>query len=643
MSAIKLAVFMLSVSMFLLASAKVDAQQPSPEQLREWFERAEQIAHRPNSSEYKLLKKNLKDYPLWPYVTYKTLLRYPYISNEKSIAEFLQDYVDTPMERPLRKKWLQHLARQKRDDLFLKYYADVGDTALLCQRIAFDVAKQGLDKYLEEIQSLWLVGKSQPNECDPLFDQWRDAGRRSTDIVLQRIELAADGGNSTLIPYLKRLLPESERYLADLWLSVRRSPSMLSRQSKFTGVRPAIETRIITYGLRRLIWRDPELALQTWRDYARKFSFSAEQKQAITERFAIALASKNHEQAENWLEKASGLQQEDVYLWHLTHVLREQNWHHALEVLRSIPDGMTEDLIFQYWEARSLELLGNQEAANGLFTHLAQNRHYYGFMASGKLGLEVNLQNRPYQQQETEFKQLMNKPAMQRIVEFIHLERKTSARREWNMLIPSLPTELQQLAAALASQWDWHDQAIHAFSNSGYLDDVEKRFPLAYKSDLMASAERNDISPAWAFAIARRESSFKPDARSGAGAYGLMQVLPSTVQYMEKRKIRARQLYDAQFNLDMGTQYMNYLMQRMDKNIVLATASYNAGWHRVKTWVPEGEPMAADIWIENIPYRETRNYVKAVLAYKQIYHLLLGNEYNYFKDYAQMKIGGAGT
>ncbi|BDX04678.1 transglycosylase SLT domain-containing protein [Planctobacterium marinum] len=643
MRKIKSAIFLVKILLVSVIPYTDSVIANDSEQLREWFERAEQIAHRPNSSEYRLLKSRLKDYPLWPYVTYKTLLRYPYISNESAIADFLRDYAGTPMERPLRKKWLVHLARQKRGDLYLKHYRDVGDTSLLCQRIAFDVENNGVTDYLDEIQALWLHGKSQPNECDPLFKLWQEAGRRTSDIVLQRIELAADGGNTTLIPYLKRLLPESQKYLADLWLSVRRSPSMITRQSKFTGVRLAIETRILTYGLRRLIWRDEDKALNAWQEYSRKFSFSAEQKRSITQRFAIALASKNHPQAETWLERASGFMDEDVLRWHLTQVLREQNWPHALEILRDLPDQTEDELTYQYWEARALELLGNGEVAGDLFNQIAQNRHYYGFMASGKLGRKVNLQDRPFTQNQLHLKQLMAMPAMQRIVEFVKLGRKTSARREWNMFFPELSVEHKQLAAALASQWDWHDQAIHAFSSSGYLDDVAKRFPLAYKNDLINSAQRHDIDPAWAFAIARRESSFKPDARSGAGAYGLMQVLPSTVQYMEKRKIRARQLFDAQFNVEMGTQYMHYLMKRMDENTVLATASYNAGWHRVKTWIPEDNGLAADIWIETIPYRETRNYVKAVLAYKQIYHLLLGNDKNYFEDFAKMTIGGKGT
>ena len=614
-------------------------------QLQEWFERAEQIAHRPNSSEYRMLRGKLQDYPLWPYVKYKTLLKYPYISNEKSIAAFLTEYAKTPMDKPLRKKWLNHLARQQRPDLFLKYYQDIGDTKLYCRYLRYQVEREGIQAFMGQVQALWVVGKSQPKECDPLFTQWRKAGGRSLELVHKRIELAADGGSSSLISYLKRLLPPEQQYLAESWFAVRRSPSQLTRQSKFPGKYPLIEARILTYGFRRLIWRDPDLALKTWAKYKTRYAFNTQQKHSISERFAIALASKNHEQANTWLQRAAAHSQNpELARWHLTQVLRERDWHHVLTVLNAMPkEQRLEDLAFAYWQARALELLGNQVVSEGKLQSIAQNRHYYGFMASGKMQQAISLQDRPFAVDQSALQNLLQQPAMQRIREFVQLGRKTSARREWNLLFPTLPQPEQQLAAMLASQWQWHDQAIHAFSRSGYLDDVTRRFPLAYKQELLSSAKRNQINPAWAFAIARRESSFKHDARSGAGAYGLMQLLPSTVQFLKKQKISARKLYDSSYNAEMGTQYLNYLMERMDSNTVLATASYNAGWHRVKSWIPTQQPLDADIWIETIPYKETRNYVKAVLAYKQIYHYLLGEQVNYFEQYAQMKIGQQGT
>ncbi|MEO0369124.1 MAG: lytic transglycosylase domain-containing protein [Pseudomonadota bacterium] len=152
------------------------------------------------------------------------------------------------------------------------------------------------------------------------------------------------------------------------------------------------------------------------------------------------------------------------------------------------------------------------------------------------------------------------------------------------------------------------------------------------------TTKSQDIDPAWAFAIARRESSFMADANSGAGARGLMQLLPSTVNFITKKKVKSRKLFEPAFNIQQGTQYMRYLMDRMGNNAVLATASYNAGWSRVKNWVPKDDAVPLDIWVETIPFKETRNYVKAVLAYQQIYSRLLGEEDNLFHRLADMEI-----
>lgn len=629
--------------LFLLSSCLGFAKgvNADAEQLREWFQRAEQIAHKPNSSEYRFLKQQLESYPLYPYVEQKTLLRYPYISNEKRIAKFLEAHQETPLERPLRRKWLNHLTRQNRPDLFLTYYRDINDVELTCQALDYEIADSlPNEAQLQKIESLWLVGKSQPKECDPLFELWEQSGRRTSEVILQRIELAADGGRTTLIPYLKRLLPHEMQYLADTWLAVRRAPSHLTEQSRFLGRFPNIEARIITYGMKRLIWRRPELALRNWASLKEKYPLTKPQIQQITRSFAIALAAKNHEDAEKWLEMAANENaDEDIHRWHLTQVLRSRDWRHAYEVLQKVPATLSDSLSYRYWLARSMEELGMDKESQVIYRELASNRHYYGFMASGKLGKTVSLSNSPLRVDAKAKNEVLSIPAMERARLLVEMERFTAARREWNYAIPSMDKTQKAIAAYLANEWQWFDQSIHTFSDSGYLDDVEKRFPLAFKQDMISSAEKHKVNPAWAFAIARRESAFKASARSSAGAQGLMQLLPGTVNYLERRKVHKSKLYNPEYNLEMGNRYLNYLMDRMDGNHVLATASYNAGWRRVQDWIPE-QKLALDIWIETIPFSETRNYVKAVLAYKQIYHELLGYQQNYFTEYATMTIGG---
>jgi soluble lytic murein transglycosylase len=451
--------------------------------------------------------------------------------------------------------------------------------------------------------------------------------------------LAANGGNHTLIPYLKTLLPKDQRYLADLWLKVRRSPSQVSRLSNFPAKYPEKETEIQVYGLKRLISNNRDLALRSWEKLTSKFTFSANQQKQISHRFATFLALADHDQAEVWLEKATNFEPDaELLRWHLAHVLRQQNWQHALDVIDFVPAEISNDNVFQYWKARAYEKVGAKELADKGLQKLAKQRHYYGFLASGKLSEMASLNDNPLLIAQGDLDELAALPSAQRAFEFRALGRNLSARREWIFLQSQLTQQQKVTAAVLASQQNWHDQAIFGFSRSGYLDDLSRRFPMPFDSQLQSNAKKNNIDVAWAYAIVRRESSFMPDAASHAGALGLMQVMPGTARYLAKKKVKRNSLFNPNRNVELGTQYMRYLMDKMDNNPILATASYNAGWRRVKQWQPEKGNVPLDLWIETIPYKETRNYVKAVLAYQQIYSQHLGGSENLFKELASMEI-----
>jgi soluble lytic murein transglycosylase len=610
------------------------------EQQRKLFIEAERLAYNPNSSAFQKVMKQLEDYPLKPYVELKTLSKFPFLVNKKQIERFLAKYEYSPLDRPLRKKWLVYLAKQNQPELFMNFYRDMGNVALNCNYADMLLQKDPLSAQAFELaESLWVVGKSQPNDCDALFKKWQKAGKRTSDLVWKRMSLAADGGNHTLIPYLQTLMPHEEQYLGDLWLKVRRSPSQVSRLSNFPGKHPEKEAEILVYGLKRLVSNNRDLALRSWEKLSRRFTFSALQQKQISHRFAIFLALADHEQAEVWLEKATSFEPDaELLRWHLAHVLRQKNWQDALDVISLLPANSVDDNVFQYWKAQAYEKLGAHELADEGLHELAKQRHYYGFLASGKLSEMPSLNDNPLLIPKEKIDELASMPSAQRAFEFRALGRNLSARREWIFLQSQLTQPQKVTAAVLASQKNWHDQAIFGFSNAGYLDDLSRRFPMPFDNQLQSNAKKNNVDVAWAYAIVRRESSFMPDAASHAGALGLMQVMPGTARYLAKKKIRRSSLFNPNRNVELGTQYMRYLMDKMDNNAILATASYNAGWRRVQQWLPEKGNMPLDLWIETIPYKETRNYVKAVLAYQQIYSQHLGGNENLFKKLATMEI-----
>lgn len=610
------------------------------EQQRALFVRAEKLAKTPKNKEFVKLQAQLQDYPLHPYLTLKTLSAAPYLANQTAITEFLSTYQGSPLDYPLRRRWLNYLVKKDQSELFLAAYTPQRDVKLVCKRLQYLLDQDtSRNEALGQVRQYWVVGKSQPKECDPVFKQWHQAGLRTADDIWRRLTLAADGGKHTLIPYLKTLLPKQQQYLADLWLKVRRSPSFVSRSSQFPNKFPLKETQILTYGLTRLVWKDRDLALKSWQTLHKKFDFDPQQQQKIASKFAVALAIDNHSQAELWLERANKLDADkELFRWHLAHVLRKQDWQHVVDIIELAPDAITSDLSYQYWQARAYEQLDATELAQTQLAQLANNRHYYGFLASGQLSQAPTLVDKPLNYTKDDLARVASHPVARRAFEFLQLERYASARREWLYLQSQLGPEDRLVSAVLADSWGWHDQAIFGFARTGYLDDVKRRFPMAFSEQVTQNASRNKVDPAWAFAIARRESSFMPDANSVAGARGLMQLMPGTARYLAKKKIKNSSLYDPEKNTQYGTQYLRYLLDKMDNNPILATASYNAGWRRVKKWVPEKGSLPMDVWIETIPYKETRNYVKAVTAYRQIYAYQLGQDSTLFNSLANMRI-----
>ena len=219
------------------------------------FIKAEKLVYKSNSTQYKSLYNHLHYYPLQPYLDQQRLINNIRLSNANEINSFLLKFKGTPLDWPLRKKWLKYLARQKQSLLFLEAYKPTTNAELSCQYLDFRLAS-GLPEsvVLPQVTKIWQVGKSQDKACDPLFERWQKAGYRTNDVVWQRIALAADGGKHTLIPYLTKLLPVEQRYLAKLWHKVRRDPALVAKLQHFPN-KSVRETEILTYGFKRLVWR----------------------------------------------------------------------------------------------------------------------------------------------------------------------------------------------------------------------------------------------------------------------------------------------------------------------------------------------------------------------------------------------------
>ncbi|RRS07328.1 lytic transglycosylase [Pseudoalteromonas sp. J010] len=599
------------------------------------FKQAERIAWSGNYNNFTAAVAQL-DHPLKPYVEMAFYQRHPRLKYQQEIQHFLTIYEHTPLEWPVRSAWLEYLKRHKKKARFIEFYRETSDVELKCTYLSYQLDLGAPKKaILDQVADIWTVGKSQPRACDGLFRAWQKAGYRTSERVWQRVSNAAQSGQTSLLDYLQKLLPKHEAYLAQLYKTVRQDPSAAAGLYRFKK-RTVKESEIAVYGVRRLIWRDPDLALRAWQKMQNMFSFSQQQKDSVAYRFALALASKGHKDARFWLNKVpKSLQDKKLLQWLMSNMLKEQDWE-GISALFVGHEQLSNAQ--QYWLAFSLSKRGDIAGANAIWQQLAKERDYYGFLAAARLGLPVSLNELPLEIDAAIVDQVSQAPGFKRAKALYELERYTQARREWNYLTNTSSKDEKLAASVLAAEFDWYDSTIFTLAQIKAWDYVDLRFPMAFKDLFSKYSKRHRVDLAWSIAIARRESSFAPDARSSADAHGLMQLLPSTAKYVNNRKrVTKKRLYQPATNIRLGTSYLEYLKRKNAGNEILATASYNAGYHRIKRWLPS-EAMPAELWIELIPYKETRDYVKNVMAYRQVYHTRLGRDGNILADILEMKI-----
>lgn len=610
----------------------------SPEK-QSLFIKAEKLLNKGDNLTYKDIYKKLDDYPLQPYLKMQELIKFINLNSRNDIVSFLAKHKNSPLDWPLRKAWLQYLVKEQQGVLFLEAYNQTWNTELHCENLKFLLAtKENQTEVLVQVEKIWLVGKSLPKACDPLLRAWQEAGYRTPELVWQRLALAADGGQHTLIPYLTGLLPKEQQYLGKLWHKVRRNPAVVLSSKSFKN-KSKKEQQIYSYGIKRLVWRSPDKAINSFTAAEKNLALNDVQQQQIIEKFALALASKKHPEAKKWLHKVNSTQFDPTIMqWQLTNVIKEQDWSLVLTELDSMPESYKTELQWQYWYARAL-IATEGKRGHELMASVANKRHYYGFLAATHLNTPVTIQNKPLEINQSEKQPLLNYPSAQRAFELYDLGRYAQARREWRYWLSQLNDRQKLVAAKVANENGWVDRAIFTLAKVGYLDDVNLRFPKAFDKKITQYAIDRNINPAWAFAIARRESSFMPDARSSAGAKGLMQIMPATAKELKGSRVDNWYLYNAENNIELGTKYLRELLDKNKGNHVLATASYNAGPHRIKRWLRNEKNMPADVWIETIPFKETRNYVKSVLAYQEIYQHKPGQVSAIFNQLIDMQIG----
>jgi len=356
--------------------------------------------------------------------------------------------------------------------------------------------------------------------------------------------------------------------------------------------------------------------------------FSAADRAFAWGRLAYHAARIHHPKALSYFElaKNTALDREQL-AWKVRAAMRDKNWDIVDVTIAQMQPEQQQEAAWRYWRARALNEKGMVGEANKIWGPLSRERHYYGWLAAEELDSVMGNVEQEYKVNDVEVTAIASHPAIKRALELHRLDMRWESKAEWVWATRNFDDKQLLAAATYAMQQKWYDIAIATADNTRELHDFDLRYPTPYRDLFREAATSQGVDEAWIYGLVRQESRFMHHAKSGVGAAGLMQIMPATAKWAAKRMgldgYKQELIHDLGTNVGIGTYYMRYTLELLNGQSVLATAAYNAGPSRAKRWQAI-TPLESAIYIETIPFAETRSYVQKVMANAQMYAPRLG-------------------
>lgn len=521
-----------------------------------------------------------------------------------------------PLSNKLRERWLYQLAHNKNWSVFTQYYKPSEDINLQCYSHLANYYQGNTEAALNGAKSLWLIGESSPIACNNLFELLITSENFDERLLTQRIALALDKRNVSLARYLLKRYKKPRLMDHQILAMIQQNPAQVVQ------ITPGeLHDHFYLYGLKRLVSVNMNLALKIWDRPETKKMLPLPLQQSFIGHVVLYKAMRDDDDADIWFAKVKPAFYTDVLLeWKIRLAMKRQQWQVVEKLINHYQD--KENLCWQYWLARAKEETGNKEEAHGIYQTLAANRHYYGFLASMRLHKNFSFQNESIAANKRILKSWQ--PFTDNIRQLYNSKQILQASRLLNDFLLELPLEDKSaLITWVDNELQWHAKSLYLSSNKELNNQLNLRFPLPFGGSILAYSKNYQIPMELIYAIIRQESGFREDVVSSAGARGLMQVMPDTAKVVAKENKIAfndkNQLFLSQKNINIGVAYLGHLGKRFSKNFILMAAAYNAGPRQVNYWLKNHSPKDADIWIETLPWRETRNYLKNVISFYAVY------------------------
>lgn len=551
-----------------------------------------------------------------------------------NVREFLERYPDTFLAEQLRREWLHVLGKRGQWDLFRQELPLlVNDDATIRCYALLARWQQNDESALTELKQFWYAPRELPAGCVPLADASIESGRLGTQQIWERFRVLADANLIGAANLLLRRLPRGEAPDARQVDKIAAAPARHLEQTLELKGRAAKELTL--FALARLARSDPKLAARYW-NAGLQSRFAPEDRSWVWAQLGTQAAKRHLSEAVAWFAETGDSALSDEQLgWRVRIALRQRNWPEVRAAIERMSPAIRRDPTWIYWQGRSTQALGVTEDGWALFARIAGQTNFYGQLAGEELGITIKLPPAAAAPTPEEVAAVASVSGLKRSLALYRAGLRAEGMREWNWSIRGMDDRSLLAAAALARRNEVWDRAINTADRTVALHDFSMRYLAPYREILAAEARSRSLEVPWVLGLVRQESRFIANAKSSAGASGLMQLMPATARWIAAKiglkDYSSTRVTEVDINAKLGTAYLKRVLDDLDGHPVLAAAAYNAGPGRARKW-RDLRPLEGAIYAESIPFSETRDYVKKVMTNTQYYAALTGGSERMLKD-----------
>lgn len=581
------------------------------------------------------LERNHKDgHPLQMYVTMWRILDALRQGNssDAEVRQFLTRHPDTAAGEYLRGEWLKQLAK---DGLWKTFAAELPgmrqplSRELRCLQWQAQMAEgeAGRRAVLPEVMAVWMEEVREVKSCDEVFTDFAAWRGTPTEARWGRFRRMVDSPRPQEAAEILARMPDGGARARDAYVVMLRQPTGYLDKPPADFEKTRAGREVVMAAMVRLAREDALAAHARLKKLGARLSEA--ERASVYASLGMHGAQSHLPQAAQWFDQAGvPLMFSAQRAWRVRAFLRNGDWAGVGRAIAMMPEEEQNEPVWMYWRARSLAEQGQPESAKILWEHLRGDDSFYGLLAANELGETFSAPKlAPVVADEALMASAKADPSLARALTLLRLDMRAEGLREWAWGVRRKHATPFLLAAAqLAADAGFYDRAIYTAERTDSPRAFALLYPRPYQQLIEPQAREQGLDPGWVYGLMRQESRFMAPARSPVGAQGLMQVMPATGQWVANKigmtGYTAARLREPRTNVRIGVNYMRMVHEANGGQEVLTSASYNAGPGRARRW-RAARPLDGAVYVETIPFNETRDYVRKVLTNATIYAAMM--------------------